>query len=748
MSEKLTTLVRPTCSILCGCLLASMVCSSPALGEEWTTTKWRVICQVPRDCAPANEVYEVALEEGSKWLSGLGFKEPTLGTVIEDDVRWVATIDDTKEPEKIFGVYYPTSNELYLRSDRFFAMGEAGQSFDDPRFRVEMSNMFTPVHEVFHAVQGSYEIEVGYNTDSGHDWIFEGGAEAVLRSYADTYAPGLNVVLRPRFFDFPLHEPPQKADTYGTWSFWLKLGKLVNSPGRIAYMTEILSEDLSAHNGLEGVDKALQPFGGFYELVPKVFATAPKQFLPRPLVKVTIDHDQSVSQETIAATVKKVAGRKTNILLEEHSAHVVIAEVRIKEVDPDLHLIVDKKLYNEGEGSERNVYQTIMDEDTKELEVIVANVAAKAIDSKSKNVTLQVRLIEMKPCDPTVMMDAMDEAAPVRKADIYMAEFAPGGNRSVQNLLMPSISVLNIAEFTSGQVACTDPIGTNPMKSANSKMAVIAAAGNEAAAIRDYAQRIQQLNPSGERSDEDRNRHNNASQIKELTDATVEAQGAGSDALIQIYSPNAMTWQTGTLPDPLIFNGSAANVVFRIVGVAPEDLEVGRTYSAVSVEASPHGIASGDEPTPYNTLYTSWAGNKKRLGIPDELAAQAPAGVMEMFNELGFTEMAEKAFVFEGTMQQVYTKSPLTGTVKITAVNAGLVIGQFNLGGGSVGLRKTTKKYRKDRNGRINGDRIVGQDDSFIALSVSGTFMAPAVERVYRPNRPISYTARVRESNN
>lgn len=748
----------------CAALLALSAgfLSAPAMSEEWATIKWRVICHDPIDCAPADEVYEHSLEEGSKWLSGLGFKEPSVATIIEDDVRWVATVSDSEQREGTLGIYNPSIRALFMRGDAFFTMGEEGESHSDSRYQARAGYMFVPIHEMFHAIQKTYAVDTGYQLSSNMNWLIEGGASAAHMAYARGFAPGAEARARSRRYDAPLHLPDNQADEYGTFYFWLKLGELIGSPHRFAYMTEILTEDLSDHNGLEGVDKGMAPLGGLYEMLPKVFASFGHPYFNNyTRGELDLPRGQSILERSFEGTVEKVAGRKAEIKLKKHTDKLVMAEVWFEEPDADLHLIVDGTLYNEGEGSRRNRYQTIMTEATTELDIIVANVAPKASDSKPKDYTLKVRLMEMKPCEPAVMMSAMDDGAPVvREAGVYMRDFAPGGNRTVHNALMPNVGTLTISGHVSGGMACTDPIGTNPMKAATTRSATQAAAVHQAEATKRYLQRIEGLSPASERGDEDRAAHENASAIKDATDELAEGEGSGSDALIQIYSPNAMSWQNGTLPDPLIFkqgNGqgqggrwpgnSAANLVIRIIGVAPEDLEAGKTYQAQSVEASPHGIATSGAPSPYNTLFTSWEGRKHRPGIPANFAAAAPPGVMDMFRESGLAEMAEKAFVFEGTMTQVYASSPLQGTVTIIAVNAGMVIGRFQLGGGQVSKLVTTKKFREDRNGLINGDQIVSQNDTSSGLTVSGTFMAPAIERVYRPGRAIAYTARVREPN-
>ncbi len=62
---------------------------------------------------------------------------------------------------------------------------------------------------------------------------------------------------------------------------------------------------------------------------------------------------------------------------------------------------------------------------------------------------------------------------------------------------------------------------------------------------------------------------------------------------------------------------------------------------------------------------------------------------------------------------------------------------------GSIGVHKQTKSLHYDTRNILAGDRIVNDETTTEGITISGTFNAPALEQVYRPNRPISHTAHV-----
>lgn len=702
------------------CIAMTAASALAQAGEGWPTTRWRIEChdaQDFEDCSPADEVSAWLLEEASVFLSGLGFRAPTVtaDTLGGITTYYVGNMSDEETAESGFtAVYKPVSETIWLRSDKFFAMGEPGEAPDGPKMHSRQLSIFAPVHELFHAITKTYQ--PGMRVNDGKLWLWEGMANAVMMSFSASH---LNTRWPPRRYNQPLNER-EKNDAYGTWLFWSTLGELLGSNAKVAYLGELLQSDFSSNRGLHGLDTFLQPDGGLYEQLPRVFAQfdTAKHFDVPLTGETSLASGQSVVEYPIWGEVNEVAGHAIEWTVEEQSGRPVVVDLRFDEDHPSLHLIVDGQPYDSDLG-ERNVYSTMLD-GKSDLKIVVANVAPQAIDSRKLEFTLLVTLRELAPCEPDEMMAAIDPMGNVMAAGDYMNTYSPGGSYSEHNLLMPVAGELRIAGFAQGGGAgCTDPIGTNPMLTAESRQGAADAARQQAGAIASTG-------------------------MPEID--------AESDALIQVYSPNAFAWQTGVLSDPLMFDhggtggwpaNSAANVVIRILNVAPGDLEAGKTYTAESVAPNPFGIPQdSDEAHPYNTIFTRWDGTKERVGIPPEMMAMFPAGAMQEMENAGFMQMAENAFAFQGTSDWIYLQpgTPLTGKVTIRSISAGLVTGTFELSG-NVGKQRLTKEFSYDRRtNRLTGDRIVKREMTTGSVSVSGSFSAPAVEQVYRGMRPISNT--------
>src|SRR3546814_4739729 len=116
--------------------------------------------------ACANADFEDALEEASAWLEGLGFRGPAseyrAGAGVY--VAYISDVDNEDEDGKrdSVGVYYTDDAQLYLTSDRYFAIGEG----DTPEKRAgdladDIPGTVTVIHELFHAVQYAYYQEIG-----------------------------------------------------------------------------------------------------------------------------------------------------------------------------------------------------------------------------------------------------------------------------------------------------------------------------------------------------------------------------------------------------------------------------------------------------------------------------------------------------------------------------------------------------------------------------------------------------------
>ncbi|MGD2082480.1 MAG: hypothetical protein PVF91_05915, partial [Chromatiales bacterium] len=397
-------------------LAAMMLWASPAIpttagaGPEagWPTTEWEVGCRHPLDCSPADEVYEEGLRRASVWLESLGFGPPSLEMRkrIEEregapprstPVAYVAHVSDRAtaggEGKTYLGVYDQTDRQLNLRSDAFFAMGAPGETFEDPKFRRRLEGTFVPVHELFHAVQNGYQDLSGET----RDWIFEGTADAVTRAYADEHEADLRILSAGRDYDSPLHRPPEQRQAYGTSRFWLKVGEHIGSRSGVAYLSDVLVEDLKANAGLDGVDRALRDHGGLHELLPWFFTTLePDRFGGQRSLKADLPTGEREAEHRFVGTVEPVAGSSARLRVETGRDRPVLLEISFAEERPELHLLVDGVRYDRAGPDGRNVYRReLRDSAPTELDLVVANVARKAGESKKRRYELEVRLHEI-----------------------------------------------------------------------------------------------------------------------------------------------------------------------------------------------------------------------------------------------------------------------------------------------------------------------------------------------------------------
>ena len=189
---------------------------------------------------------------------------PTIKAPFGTYPAWIVREEDAKDPDgKPFsGLYNPTEQLLFLNEKDFFAMGNEGETLESPEFGVANSFMLTAVHELFHGIQESYPNNV---CGEGRGWMCEGMADAAMRAYSDRFESELNVAMERREFGVPLHEPGKKEWKYGTWQFWLDIGRHINSVGYITYFQQVMSEHESGmSNGLFTLDNALKPHDGLY----------------------------------------------------------------------------------------------------------------------------------------------------------------------------------------------------------------------------------------------------------------------------------------------------------------------------------------------------------------------------------------------------------------------------------------------------------------------------------------------------
>jgi len=412
-SDDRVTARRPSLLVILGATTALFLGLSTALmAAGWPTTRWTVRCLDPPDCAPADEIFAEDLEATSRWLEGLGFKAPVLVHNLGEKA-YQARVSDDKNKDKegeTNGFYDPDSKLIYLESNVFFAMGNDGEGDDGSGFRREIANTYTPTHELFHAVETAYHSDL----PDEQDWIWEGMADAVMRAYADEHESGHGGAMSTRKFDDPLHRPglsnsnPNNTEDYGTWLFWLETGRQIESPAGIAYLHNVLEGKLvlegkpTAGRGLEAVDQALAEWQGLYDLLPQFFTTLKRGQNFRKVIRhqAILPKGKRESTTKIRGDVDMVAGRAIDLEIKESTSNPVEVEIRFKEDNPDLHLLVDQSRFDTGKSGPRNIYRGLfLEDEATNLHVIVANVAEKAIKTRDhRPFELEVTLREVGYC--------------------------------------------------------------------------------------------------------------------------------------------------------------------------------------------------------------------------------------------------------------------------------------------------------------------------------------------------------------
>jgi hypothetical protein len=384
--------------------VATLLRAPNAHGEDWGTTDWQVECIDPPDCAPADVHYAAQLEAASAWLAGLGFEPPASFDNRDlhpgEELRyWIANVSDSdvvKGGLDRAGYYDALEELIWLTSDRYFAMGEAGETHEDPYYQVRASTTSAPVHELFHAIQRAD----GYWLPTGvaGEWLRESTATAVQLAYARSVASDSGVKFPRRRHDTPLHEPGSKEAGYRTAAFWLFVGEELQSASTIAYLDEMLREEhLAEGSGVRGVDAFLKRYGGLFQLFPRYLARVPfersfgsvaewRAALPRGETRVT---------RHFKGAVRKIAGTAGRLRVSHSSDKAVEVEARFQGNDDDLHLIVDGDVQVPASGGARNVHRKRLDSRSETFDIVVAQVSEQADKSEDREFTLEVEVEEV-----------------------------------------------------------------------------------------------------------------------------------------------------------------------------------------------------------------------------------------------------------------------------------------------------------------------------------------------------------------
>lgn len=805
----LKTLFYPTLLFI---LLCSFTITSTAQNHQWLSTKWEVYCSSDMketlpdtadynfECdqnnisgAAANARYD--LQEASKWLKGLGFRGPVITilptvnftaqdskTIIDPKdgsevknvvgVSYVAYISDKKNEDtdgsKSYGLYN-TNNVLYLSSDTYFTL--KGQSGKD--------KIGTSVHELFHAVENAYMGDEQFRGGNKYDWMTEGMADAVILAYLDKMHPGqiadgvgIQYANNDRYYDYPLHEPKDVKDKtcgecYNTRTFWFSLGGILKSEGRIAYLHDVLSEDMKPNAGIDATHKALTKYHkqGLYHYYPEFIQNrSDKRLLgimyDNPKSKKYTFNNQA-QKDVHSGKVKKIATDAYGFIVNMPPNKVAGVKISFETDLPDLHLIVgDERLDLPTEidlTEERNIFRTSIAE-TDSFFVRVANIAPKPGESVDKDYKLVVEITPIEPCSGEVMMSALHPhlLETTRAMEKMSDQLSPyimiqsGGQFSgFQNIIKPakefekefepiegmhpSIGELQFSGMVTDKGnACVDHIGTNPLM----EMAEEDAEIDEAAMEKRVTEMLQNRhNMSPEELQKMMQETTNIAEqmakgVPSTPDKTMAgemfevAAGTEGSTLLKIYSPNAISWQWDAIAEGRNFKhsgiggwkaNSAAQILLKIKGVSPSQLQENKEYEVVMMTESIDDEAE-------MPAYVSWVGREHRLPMEEGDIVQTLA--------------------FEG-MTELVALNKIRGKVKITKLTGADVQGTLNLVGS--GYKETEKyKFTYDDKNRIDGDEIEDTKTVQGQLKITGSFKAPAVAEVTRIGKLISNTKKVR----
>lgn len=752
------------------CILATTCLLLPSITfAQWPTTEWRVLCteetlnsiiaEMIEYGIPPDEAAEIAnmncrdtgitgaasitrgqLEDAGPWLRDLGFPAPAVW--IREDGKYAAIIsDELTGHHKAWGVYYPSRERLYVSSSYWIHQDHSG---DLGIFLNRPSNR-TMVHELFHAIQKPYRTST--TRTSAHKWIWEGTAEAVEYSwflFSEPDSPILHASTY-RGIDESLHAPDPCGEScpgsYRRFHFWSKLGELLGSPGRIAYLDHIFQQDLVPDNGLTGLHHGLTRWndGGLYHYyVEYVAQHTPDRFQFR---------DEGYIEETISPpptggfvevpldqSILPIAAQAFEIHIETNDDETVGVEISIDGNTENHHLIVDGVRFDQNPGSpENNTYSTYLigTGEPVDFHIRVANIAPDPRDTQEEDYTLLVKIDgAINRCSEDALAAALNPTHPEARAMVAQAQTMR--DQLVATDTRNVVFVLGRAEYSvagDGGAACVSPFAVSDLEWQSDREEDYDYEGNMDAVIARYMPRA--VEETGFTEAEIMDIIENGTmppgatpdKVMRLMEIVQEAAALpldGNEELSGVYfhifepnlipalvggiSPERMRSENSILTRHSGLGGwkdnSASNLIVYMPGVQASEIEGGGVYPAVAYSLSDEDTAAPPEgPETSTALYTAWNGRFQTLRCN-----------------------GEREDVFVGRQETVWGR--LQGTVRIDEVTSTSIQGSFNLSGNG---DTEVNEYRLVR--RSNPDCPREQEEErnlhSTAVSVEGTFTAP-----------------------
>ncbi|NBC94741.1 MAG: hypothetical protein GVY27_00120 [Deinococcus-Thermus bacterium] len=757
----------------------------PALQATYVYDGYDRCTQRPYGGGPARsfgdaqgQVIERILLDASRWGDGHGFRSPTLphgpggasceATVFFGDrlttpavggggleVHGVATLGDYDSGEARGSGGVQTYGRLYVARVNVALWAEAGMLSGDPPgldaetrdaaadlLAADPAGLGAVVHELFHAVQQSYD---AFPPTGGPEaWITEGTAEAFALDWLDA-SMGRSVASPPAGrFGYPLDSDAYDRGlaTEVFWR-WLARERAPNGIGGLHDYFDGLSSDPDA--GLADLNEYLLTGGGgsgsidpdgLYGVFPDFVAatTQAERFIadPRLDLSMALGDDRQTVPEGGDALVQPIAANAHRLTLQVPPGETAGLEVELVATDgpaADLHLVVDEALATDPgrpNVADRNLWRGAVGggEEPTEVLIRVANIAEYPGETERRAYRLEVALEPLDPCSIGAMTRALGRGS------------AAGGDRRYpeDEFTRPKEGRLAFDGVVSDAgVGCTHFLG------ATTAIGRAAAAGGEDARFDALGERgeammdrIQGAMESGEldlealadaEAGDVAPGGDLAGSLAALQDANRAFTGEGGDAVIQLYSPNALVWQTGmveVMPAVIEHAGvggwaenAVANLVIRLPGTAPEDLREGESYNA---EVTPN-FSPGD------AVYGRWRGALRPIPGAQEavrpllprLRAEAAAAL-----DIGYG--------FQGRIRTLDAVS-LTGTVTVEDITGTGVRGTFDLSGsGRLTVETMEFDYEDlgDGQPQLVGSTTVEETEQRGPLSATGRFEAEA----------------------
>lgn len=740
----------------------------PLRAQSWPTTNWILLCGVEgialsecdevADPQSAHTAVQGELQRASEWLRGLGFRAPSLPlregrypalvTSVDFGEGTLAQYTTAREPDGTIVSRTMNLRSRELSNPGFFANGQVQGTGDALELNYEL--LATPVHELFHAITGSY----GAPMPDALDWVTEGTAEAVMYRWLEHENRPFS--FRARRYDLPLNESEDGG--YDLSHFWYHLGKEIGSADPIGYLHGFLEAEYPSGDGIAWLDGRLADQDGLAKVFPRLLGThARDAYYYERVEPVTLA--VGIEEDERRTTVPRLASRAFEVEVRAPSGDAAGVEFRFAEDHPDLHLVVEGDVYDEETDlAPRNVFRAaISGGEPQTFFVQVVNVAEEAASTADREVTVEFVLKDLDPCSGEYMAGAINSqlfATGAMRPEVFDEDgvYAPGASELTFSGLVNTGGTA--CTFNIGEVSIIGAALSGEISQAETEAAMRArAAEMEAQMATLDVEELERKAAAGTLTEADMRRMMGiASQAEDV----LATPGDEATTVLHVFSPHLVAWQVGMLSHPWVTGhgglsgwrpNSAGHVFVAIPGVGARQLRAGQTYPAVALAMEPESETppTMGAPSPIG-FYTDWNGTFQQIPYPRPRSAeearrqaedkagcrQALAEFNQIIREMEAsgallgrpptaTDCNYRGLAFQGESRILF--GDLEGTVTVEAVTGGVVTGRFELSGGG-GMAVETSRFTYT-DGVLDGD----EQETEIRpgpVSIRGTFAAPS----------------------